>query len=83
MEDTVVQKINLLNNEKNNLLKILKAGRKCHEIVPCSGDNCWCIKFIYELDQLIKNLNGENLNLQEQSTFFLLCLNNQIIFLFF
>ena len=72
MEDIVVQKVNLLNNEKKNLLKILNAGRKCHKIILCSGDNCWCNKFIYKLDQLIKNLNGENVNLQEQSTFFIM-----------
>ena len=50
-------------------------------IQVCNGDECLCIQYIFELNELNKKIKEENLNAEEKVIFFRLSLNNPKNFL--
>ena len=50
-------------------------------IQVCNGDECSCIQYIFELNELNKKIKEENLNADEKVIFFRLSLNNPKNFL--
>ena len=50
-------------------------------IQVCKGDECSCIQYIFELNELNKKIKEENLNAEEKVIFFRLSLNNPKNFL--
>ena len=66
MEQLAVQKINEVIKVKRNLIKIYRVGYKAHTVLECRRENCFCDQF-----------SNENLSIQGQSKFFLICLNNK------
>ena len=81
MEQLAVQKINEVIKVKRNLIKIYGVGYKAHTVLECQRENCFCDQFLEELNNSISSISNENLSIQGQSKFFLICLNNKDIFL--
>ena len=60
MESLAVKNINRIIKKKRNLVKICSVGKKCHDVFNWDGDKCFCIEFLYELDNLTKMIDGED-----------------------
>ena len=81
--EMVVEKIEVVGSHKNNLIDIFSVGQKIHETINACGENCACNRYLFEINNLLKNMDGQETTEEEKLTFLELSMKNLHSFLLF
>ena len=79
----VVEKIEVVRSHKNNLIDIFSVGQKIHETINACGENCGCNRYLFEINNLLENMDGQETTQEEKLTFLELSMKNPHSFLLF
>ena len=79
----VVEKIEVVRSHKNNLIDIFSVGQKRHETINACGANCSCNRYLFEINNLLENMDGQETTEEEKLTFIELSMKNLHSFLLF
>ena len=81
--EMVVEKIEVVGSHKNNLIDIFSVGQKIHETINACGENCASNRYLFEINNLLENMDGQETTEEEKLTFLELSMKNLHSFLLF
>ena len=68
--EMVVKKIKVVGSHKNNLIDIFLVGQKIHSTINACGENCGCNLYLFEINNLLENMDGQETTEEEPAFFF-------------